>query len=86
MSKNEVPDQKASMAVPLSFVVMIGRAILRDVASSAAARVMKHIEEKARMNAVVGLNSILGSGVIVTGESSFWILGGISEILLLEDI
>lgn len=86
MSKNDVPDQKASMAVPPSFEVMIGSAILREVASSAAARVMRHMEEKARMNAVVGLNSIFSSitASIVAGFS--WIPRGRSEALALEDI
>jgi len=35
---------------------MMGSAILRDVASRAAARVMIHMEAKARRNPLVGLN------------------------------
>lgn len=36
---------------------MIGKAILRDVASSAAARVTIHIDKKARMKPLVGLKT-----------------------------
>jgi hypothetical protein len=43
------------MAEPLSFAVMIGRAILRLVASRAAASVTIHIETKARRKLRVGL-------------------------------
>jgi hypothetical protein len=57
VSKNEVPDQKASIAVPFSFSVMMGSAILRDVASRAAARVMIHIEVNARRNPLDGLKA-----------------------------
>jgi hypothetical protein len=57
VSKNEVPDQKASIAVPFSFSVMIGSAILRDVASRAAARVMIHIEVNARRNPLDGVKA-----------------------------
>jgi hypothetical protein len=57
VTRNDVPDQKASIAVPPSLTVMIGRAIDREVASSAAARVIMHIETKARTNLRVGLNS-----------------------------
>lgn len=39
-SKNDVPDQKASMAVPLSFSAMVGRATDSDVASRATTRVI----------------------------------------------
>lgn len=45
------------MAVPLSAVATMGRAILRDVASSAAARVTIHIEPKARRKPRVGLKT-----------------------------
>ncbi len=57
MSKNDVPDQNASIAVPLSFSVMIGSAILREVASRAAARVIMHIEVKARRNPLEGVKA-----------------------------
>lgn len=86
MRRKLVPDQKASIAVPLSFVVMIGRAILREVASSAAARVMRHMEEKARIKAVVGLNSMFGAGVTASGVDFSCILVGMSEMVVLEGI
>lgn len=57
VTKKEVPDQKASIAVPLSFSVMIGRAIEREVASIAAARVTIQMETKARIKPLEGLNS-----------------------------
>ena len=57
VSKNDVPDQNASMAVPLSFSVMIGSAILREVASRAAARVMIHIEVNASRKPLEGLKT-----------------------------
>jgi len=56
VTKKEVPDQKASIAVPLSFSVIIGSAILREVASRAAARVTIHIDAKARRNPLDGWN------------------------------
>lgn len=65
-----VPDQNASMAEPCSLTVMIGMAILRDVASRAAARVTRQMEEKARMKRRVGLNWGLGSEVVSGGDSS----------------
>jgi hypothetical protein len=49
VTRNEVPDQKASMAVPLSFTVIIGSAILSEVVSSAAARVIMQMEMKAKI-------------------------------------
>ena len=39
MRRKDVPDQKASIAVPWSFDAMMGRATEREVASRAAARV-----------------------------------------------
>jgi len=45
------------MAVPLSFSVIIGKAILRDVASRAAARVIMHIDTKARIKPLPGLKA-----------------------------
>jgi hypothetical protein len=56
-TRNEVPDQKASIAVPLSFCVIIGSAMLRDVASRATASVIMHIEKKASKKPLVSLNS-----------------------------
>lgn len=46
--KNDVPAQKASMAEPPSSFVMIGKAMLRDVASTAAARVNDEMATNAR--------------------------------------
>lgn len=60
-----MPDQNASMADPFNFSVIIGSAMLSDVASSAAANVMIQIEPKANINAVVGLNS---GGVLVLSK------------------
>jgi hypothetical protein len=57
VSKNEVPDQKASIAVPFNFSVMIGSAMLKEVASRAAARVMIHIEVNARRKPLDGLKA-----------------------------
>ncbi len=57
VTKKEVPDQNASMAVPLSFSVMIGSAILREVASRAAATVIIQIDRNARMKLLVGLKA-----------------------------
>lgn len=45
------------MAEPFNFSVMIGSAILKDVASSAAARVMIQIDANANIKALPGLNS-----------------------------
>lgn len=45
------------MAVPLSFSVMIGSAMLREVASRAAATVIIQIDRKARMKLLVGLKT-----------------------------
>lgn len=50
-----MPAQNASIAVPFSSPVMTGRAMLRDVASSAAASVMMQIDVKARMRSLLGL-------------------------------
>ena len=57
VTRNDVPDQKASMAVPRSFSVMMGRAIERDVASSAAARVMIQMLIKAKRKPLPGLKA-----------------------------
>jgi hypothetical protein len=57
VSKNDVPDQKASMAVPLSLSVITGRAIPRDGASIAAAKVTIQILWKTSMNPFLGLNA-----------------------------
>lgn len=62
-----MPDQKASMAVPLSFTVIMGSAMERDVASIAAASVTRQSDEKARMKAVVGLKT---SNFVSRGFSS----------------
>lgn len=43
------------MAVPLSFTVIIGSAILSEVASSAAASVIMQMEMKAKMKPLVSL-------------------------------
>ena len=45
------------MAVPRSFSVMMGRAIERDVASSAAARVMIQMLMKAKRKPLPGLKA-----------------------------
>jgi hypothetical protein len=45
------------MAVPFNFSVMIGSAILKDVASRAAARVMIHIDMNARRKPLDGVNA-----------------------------
>lgn len=55
MTRKDVPAQKPSIADPLSFWVMIGSAILRDVASKAAAKVIMQIEPKASRKALPGL-------------------------------
>jgi hypothetical protein len=52
------------MAVPLSFTVTIGSAILSEVASSAAARVIMQIEMKAKMKPLVGLKTGDSSSVV----------------------
>jgi hypothetical protein len=57
VSKNEVPDQNASIAVPFSFSVMIGSAMLKYVASSAAARVITHIDVKASRKPLDGVKA-----------------------------
>jgi len=57
VSKNDVPDQKASIAVPFSFSVMMGSAMLKEVASRAAARVMIHIEVNASRKPLDGLKT-----------------------------
>jgi hypothetical protein len=57
VSKNDVPDQKASIAVPFNFSVMMGSAILNEVASRAAARVIIHIEVNARRKPLEGLKA-----------------------------
>jgi hypothetical protein len=67
VSRNDVPDQKASIAVPFSFSVMIGSAILKEVASSAAASVMIHIEVNARRKPRDGLKA----GVTCSREGRF---------------
>lgn len=54
--RNEVPDQNASMAEPLSAFAMIGRATEIDVASRAAMRVMTQRLMKAAMNRHPGWN------------------------------
>lgn len=48
VNKKEVPPQKASIAVPPRSAVTMGRAILREVASMAAARVVMANAVKAR--------------------------------------
>ena len=57
VTRNDVPDQKASIAVPRSFSVMMGRAIEREVASSAAARVMIQMLMKAKRKSLPGLKA-----------------------------
>ena len=61
VTRNEVPDQKASMAVPLSLSVTIGKAILREVASSAAASVTTQMDIKASTKDLPGLKTGLAS-------------------------
>lgn len=74
VTRKEVPDQKASIADPLSFTVMMGNAILRDVASSAAASVMMQMEANASMNPFTGLKGAWKSSN-----------GGITEASLAPD-
>lgn len=57
LMRNDVPDQKASMAVPWSFSVMIGRAILKEEASRAAARVIMAMDRNAKRNPLLGLKA-----------------------------
>jgi hypothetical protein len=57
VSRNEVPAQNASIAVPWRSLAMIGRATLRDVASSAAISVMMDKLLNAMMNLHPGLNA-----------------------------
>jgi hypothetical protein len=52
--RKEVPDQKASMAVPCSFAAMMGRATERVVASRATANVTKARARKARRKRQLG--------------------------------
>lgn len=78
--RNEVPDQKASMAVPWSLSVIVGRVMLREVASSAAARVTTQIDVKANKNALPALKE--GCVVVVlvgTGADVGAGAGGVSE-------
>ncbi len=64
------------MAVPLSFSVMIGSAILKEVASKAAARVMMHIDVKARRKPLEGVNAgvTVSSGCMSAFSLSAWTL------------
>jgi hypothetical protein len=55
--RKEVPDQKASMAVPWSFAAMMGRATERVVASRATANVTKARARKARRKRQLGLKA-----------------------------
>jgi hypothetical protein len=57
VTRNDVPDQKASIAVPRSFSVMTGRAMEREVASRAAARVMIQMLMKAKRKPLPGLKA-----------------------------
>lgn len=75
VSKNEVPDQNASRAVPLSFSAMIGKAILMEVASRAAASVIIHIEMNARTKFRDGLNASFSSLAGAGSEGSDSLLG-----------
>jgi hypothetical protein len=85
VTRNEVPDQKASMAVPLSFTVIIGSATLSEVVSSAAARVIMQMEMKAKMKPLLGLKtgssgSMVGPAVKSEGLPD-WEGGDISDDL-----
>ena len=62
-----MPDQKASIAVPFNFSVMMGSAILSEVASRAAASVIIHIEVNARRKPLEGLKA----GVAASREGMF---------------
>jgi len=55
--RKEVPDQKASMAVPWSFAAMMGRATERVVASRATANVTNARARKARRKRQLGLKA-----------------------------
>jgi hypothetical protein len=55
--RKEVPDQKASMAVPWSFAAMMGSATERVVASRATANVTKARARKARRKRQLGLKA-----------------------------
>jgi len=57
VTRKEVPDQKASIAVPRSFSVIMGKAMDKDVASRAAARVIMQILMKARRKPLPGLKA-----------------------------
>ena len=57
MTKKDVPDQNASIAVPLSLSVMMGRAMEREVASRAAAKVMIQILINASRKPLFGLKA-----------------------------
>ena len=74
-----MPDQKASIAVPLSALAMIGRATESEVASSAAAKVTTEREQNARTKRQFGSNSsvaspafseILSSSLDIVGPSA----------------
>jgi hypothetical protein len=73
VNKKLVPAQNASIAEPFSFAVMIGSAILKLVASRAAARVTIHIETKARRNPRVGLK---GGSLAFSRGSDFAVVSG----------
>ena len=62
VNKNDVPDQKASIALPFSFCAIIGRATDKDVASSAAARFMIIKLKNATRNRQSGLKSSGATG------------------------
>jgi hypothetical protein len=62
-SKKLVPDQKASRALPLRAVLMVGSATDRLVASKATARTRVHKAIKARKKSLVGLNTGLLSTI-----------------------
>lgn len=55
VSRNEVPAQKASIAVPLSTLAIMGKATLIEVASSAAISVMTDRQLNATTNLQSGL-------------------------------
>jgi hypothetical protein len=69
--RKEVPDQKASMAVPCSFAAMMGSATERVVASRATAKVTNARARKARRKRQLGLKVwALFSLLLLEGLSS----------------
>jgi len=70
------------MAVPFNLTAMMGNAILRDVASSAAARVTTHIDANAKTNPRVGWKAGFASSSGGRGVSAAsWGVFDVGEVL-----